>query len=112
VISTAREIARWARHDRYARWALAVVWLGVLIGTSGIAQLHLHLRRHPLNSLPDRDLTPISGPAVATTGPAGHTTAAEVLTYPSADGAAGSAAPVPAASPVGAAGITPRLVTR
>jgi hypothetical protein len=51
VISTVRTIYRWARHDRYARYAVALVWLGVLIGTSGIAQLQAHLAQHPLDGM-------------------------------------------------------------
>ena len=38
----------WARTDQYGRWALRVIWLGLLIGTSGLAQLHWHLKCDPL----------------------------------------------------------------
>ncbi|MFI7072093.1 hypothetical protein [Micromonospora sediminicola] len=41
-----------ARSDRYGRVALAVVWLGALIATCGLAQLHIYLRRHPLIETP------------------------------------------------------------
>jgi hypothetical protein len=99
VISTARTIARWARH---ARWALAVVWLGILIATSGIAQLHAILRDHPLTA----------AEAGNPSADGAASTRSETLERPATGAipARGVAAPVPAASPVGAAGITPQAV--
>ncbi|MCT2282591.1 hypothetical protein M3G91_33825 [Micromonospora chalcea] len=41
-----------ARRDPYGRAALALVWLGVLVVTCGLAQLHIYLRRHPLIETP------------------------------------------------------------
>lgn len=37
-----------ARQHPAGRAALALIWLGLLIGTAGLWQLHVELRRHPL----------------------------------------------------------------
>lgn len=37
-----------ARQHPVGRAALALIWLGLLIGTAGLWQLHTELRRHPL----------------------------------------------------------------
>jgi hypothetical protein len=47
-MSTAREIYRFAKRDRYARPILAAVWLVAFIVTAGLAQLHVELAQHPL----------------------------------------------------------------
>lgn len=89
MIRTIVDIWAWARTDRYARWALRLIYLGLLIGTAGTAQLHWYLKHHPL-------------------------TAAGDLHDPADGAVTTSAVPAPAA-PVrrpGAAGVTPSTLVR
>ena len=59
-----------ARRAPVGRAALALVWLGVLIATCGLAQLHIYLRRYPLTE--SRAITAERGPASATSAGAGR----------------------------------------
>ncbi len=47
----ARDMYAFARRDRYGRVALAVIWVGLLVATCGLAQLHYELSRHPLTEV-------------------------------------------------------------
>ncbi|MET9303226.1 hypothetical protein ABZX66_28285 [Micromonospora aurantiaca] len=52
MTALAREMHAVAARDPYGRIALALLWLGALIATCGLAQLHIYLRRHPLIETP------------------------------------------------------------
>ena len=47
-MTTVRAMAAHARTSPAGRAALAITWLGLLIATAGLWQLHVELRRHPL----------------------------------------------------------------
>ncbi len=49
-MTTVRAMAAHARTSPTGRAALAAIWLGLLIATAGLWQLHVELSRHPLDA--------------------------------------------------------------